>query len=178
EQRRRAKAANFAIIYGTTPYGLSDQIGAPVWEATQMIQNFYKSYPAVSSYLQSIISQVEHCGFVTTMFGRRRYLRDIVDPNYAKREAARRAALNAPVQGSAADIIKIAMLNVAKYLKEKGLKTKMVLQIHDELLFDVPEEEMEFVKDELANIMVSAVKLPVKLEVEGGYGRTWYEAKD
>ena len=112
------------------------------------------------------------------MFGRRRYLREITDPNYAKREAARRAALNAPVQGSAADLIKIAMLRVDEFLKKGGYKTKMVLQIHDELLFAMPEEEKEALIPQIERLMVEAVDLPVRLTVEHAAGRTWYDAKD
>jgi DNA polymerase-1 len=111
------------------------------------------------------------------MFGRRRYLRDITDPNYAKREAAKRQALNAPVQGSAADLIKIAMLHIDRFLEEGGYKTKMVLQIHDELLFKVPADE-EWIVEKLQDLMVNAVTLPVKLTAEGSLGETWYDAKD
>ena len=112
------------------------------------------------------------------MFGRRRYLREINDSNYMKREAARRAALNAPVQGSAADLIKLAMVQVDRFLSENKLKTKMVLQIHDELLFRVPKDELDFVKENVTKIMENAIKLPVKLTVEAGVGHSWYEAKD
>ena len=112
------------------------------------------------------------------MFGRRRYLREINDPNFVKREAARRAALNAPVQGSAADLIKIAMVRINQFLEEKNLKSKMVLQIHDELIFAVPKEELDFMKENISKIMTSAVSLPVKLTVEAGIGHSWYDAKD
>lgn len=176
--RRRAKAVNFAIIYGTTVYGLADQIGGTTKEAQDIIRNFYLAYPEVGNYLNSIINDVEHNGFVTTMFGRRRYLRDITDTNYAKREAAKRAALNAPVQGSAADLIKIAMLHIERFLKEGHYKTKMVLQIHDELLFKVPDEEASIVTDKLKDLMIHAVDLPVKLTVEGGIAKTWYDTKN
>lgn len=176
--RRRAKAVNFAIIYGTTVYGLADQIGGTTKEAQDIIRNFYLAYPEVGNYLNSIINDVEHNGFVTTMFGRRRYLRDITDTNYAKREAAKRAALNAPVQGSAADLIKIAMLHIDRFLKDGHFKTKMVLQIHDELLFKVPDEEASIVTDKLKDLMIHAVDLPVKLTVEGGIAKTWYDTKN
>ena len=176
--RRRAKAVNFAIIYGTTPFGLADQIEGTPKEAAEIIRNFYLHYPEVGKYLDSIIKDVESTGYVTTMFGRRRYLRDITDANYSKREAARRAALNAPVQGSAADLIKIAMIKIDKFLKENHYQTKMVLQIHDELLFKVPDTELEEVYPKLKEIMEHAVELPVKLEVEGAAGESWYSAKD
>ena len=112
------------------------------------------------------------------MFGRRRYLREVTDPNYAKREAARRAALNAPVQGSAADLIKIAMLKVDQLLREGGYKSKMVLQIHDELLFKVYDDEKDELMPKIEKIMVECVELPVRLTVESSIGKTWYDAKD
>jgi len=177
-QRRKAKAVNFAIIYGTTIYGLAEQIQTSPKEAGEIINNFYSSYPELRDYLDSIIDSVERQGYVTTMFGRRRYLRDITDPNYNKREAAKRAALNAPVQGSAADLIKIAMLKVAAFLKENSYKTRMVLQIHDELIFKVPDDEINLVLPKIKDIMEHAVDLPVKLTVEPGIGKTWYDAKE
>lgn len=176
-ERRRAKAVNFAIIYGTTPFGLAEQIEGTPYEAKQIIESFYLAYPEIGAYLRSIIASVERKGYVETMFGRRRYLRDITDGNYMKREAAKRQALNAPVQGSAADMIKIAMLHVDSYLKEGGYESKMVLQIHDELLFKIKKGE-EFLIDKLKALMEEAVSLPVKLTVEGGLGGSWYEAKD
>jgi DNA polymerase I len=177
-QRRRAKAVNFAIIYGTTVYGLADQIGGTAKEASEIIKSFYIAYPEVGAFLNETIHDAETKGYVTTMFGRRRYLRDVNDPNYAKREAARRAALNAPVQGSAADLIKIAMVKISKFLADGHYKTKMVLQIHDELIFAGPKEELEALEKPLGELMTHAVDLPVKLTVEGGIARTWFEAKD
>ncbi len=176
--RRRAKAVNFAIIYGVTPFGLAEQIGGTPGEAVELIASFKAHYPEVDRYLQSVLSDVERQGYVTTMFGRRRYLREASDANYAKREAARRAALNAPVQGTAADLIKIAMLKVDEMLTKGGYKTKMVLQIHDELLFAIPKDEEEELLPKIEAIMVSCVDLPVKLTVESSVGKTWYEAKD
>lgn len=176
--RRKAKAVNFAIIYGTTVYGLAQQIEGTAAEAQDIIRNFYITYPEVGTYLNEVIHDAETKGYVTTMFGRRRYLREVNDPSYAKREAARRAALNAPVQGSAADLIKIAMVKVDRFLNENKMRTKMVLQIHDELIFQAPDEEVETIKDKIASIMVNAVSLPVKLTVEVGIGKSWYDAKD
>ena len=176
--RRKAKAVNFAIIYGVTPFGLAEQIGSYPKEAAELISSFKTHYPEIEAYLQSILKEVEEKGYVKTMFGRRRYLRDVTDANYAKREAARRAALNAPVQGSAADLIKVAMIKVDKALREGGYKTKMVLQIHDELLFAMPKEEVDTLCPIIEKIMTEAVALPVKLTVDGSYGRTWYDAKD
>ncbi|MCR5348528.1 MAG: DNA polymerase I [Bacilli bacterium] len=177
-QRRRAKAVNFAIIYGVTPFGLAEQIEGTPAEAIRLIQSFKQHYPEVDAYLQSVLSDVEKKGYVTTMFGRRRYLPGVTDPNYAKREAARRQALNAPVQGSAADLIKIAMLRIDEMLRNGGYKTKMVLQIHDELIFAIPSEEKEELLPKIEKIMDEAVELPVRLIVESSIGKTWYEAKD
>lgn len=176
--RRKAKAVNFAIIYGTTVYGLAQQIGGTEKEAQEIIKTFYLSYPEVGAYLNATIRDAETKGYVTTMFGRRRYLREVNDPNYARREAARRAALNAPVQGSAADLIKIAMVKIDEYLAKKGSKAKLVLQIHDELLFKVPDDEAKDLVPALSSIMTGCVELPVKLTVEAGIGKTWFDAKD
>lgn len=176
-ERRRAKAVNFAIIYGTSDFGLSQQIGDSPKEARRIIESFYSSYPEVKAFLEKVTHEATSHGYVTTMFGRRRYLREINDPSFIKREAARRAALNAPVQGSAADLIKIAMVKIDQYLQEKKRKTKMVLQIHDELIFAVPVDELETVEKDIQFIMENAVPLPVKLTAEVGIGKNWYEAK-
>lgn len=176
-ERRRAKAVNFAIIYGTSDFGLSQQIGDTPKEAHRIIESFYSSYPEVKEFLAKIIQEATTKGYVTTMFGRRRYLRDINDSNYVKREAAKRAALNAPVQGSAADLIKIAMVKIDDYLSKNKLRTKMVLQIHDELIFAVPVDELDKVEKDIKDIMENAVPLSVKLTAEAGVGKNWYEAK-
>ena len=176
-ERRRAKAVNFGIIYGISDWGLSEQIDCSVKEARDIIDEFYNAYPEIGTYFQKITSEVTKKGYVTTLLGRRRYLREVHDANYQVREFARRAAMNAPIQGTAADLIKIAMIKVDEALKEKKLKTKLILQIHDELLFKVPEEEKEIVLPLIKEIMEHALDLDVKLEVDGGFGHTWYDAK-
>ena len=176
-QRRRAKAVNFGIIYGISDWGLADQIGIPVKEAKEIIQNFYNIYPEVGQYFKNVVDEVFVKNYVTTMLGRRRYLREMNDANYQVREFARRAAMNAPIQGTAADLIKIAMIKVNQALEEKGLKTKLILQIHDELLFKVPNEEKGIVLPLVKDIMEHALELDVRLEVDGGYGHTWYDCK-
>ncbi len=176
-ERRRAKAVNFGIIYGISDWGLSEQIDCSVKEAKAIIDEFYNAYPEIGQYFQKITSEVTKNGYVTTLLGRRRYLREVHDANYQVREFARRAAMNAPIQGTAADLIKIAMIKVDKALEEKHLKTKLILQIHDELLFKVPEEEKDIVLPLIKDIMEHALKLDVKLEVDGGFGHTWYDAK-
>lgn len=178
ELRRKAKAVNFAIIYGTTPFGLSEQIEGTPAEASRIIASFYASYPEIAKYLEKIIEEVNAQGYVTTMFGRRRYLPDIKDSNYVKREAAKRAALNAPIQGSAADLIKVAMLKADEVLSKGNYRSKMVLQIHDELLFALLDEEAEELMPKLQEAMEKAIDFPVKLSVEGSLGPTWFDAKD
>lgn len=177
-ERRRAKAINFAIIYGTTIYGLSEQLGSTPKEAAAFIDSFYEAYPELRLFLDGILKEVEEKGYVSTLFKRRRYLPDITDRNYAKREAARRAALNAPIQGTAADLIKIAMIRIDEYLKKSSHKCKMVLQIHDELIFALPKEEVPTLLPLLKSIMETAVELKVPLVADGGYGHSWYEAKE
>lgn len=176
-QRRRAKAVNFGIIYGISDWGLSEQIGVSVKEAKSIISSFYEAYPEIGEYFRKITTDVVKNGYVTTLLGRRRYLREVHDANYQVREFARRAAMNAPIQGTAADLIKIAMIKVNKALKENHLKSKLILQIHDELLFKVPEDEKDKVYSLVKNIMEHAMDLPTKLEVDGGFGHTWYDAK-
>ena len=175
--RRRAKAVNFAIIYGTTAFGLSAQIGCTPKQASELISEFYRHYPEIDSYLHSVIEKAERDGFVSTILGRRRYLNEVNSNNYATRETAKRAALNAPVQGSAADLMKVAMIKVADYLKEHRCKTKMVLQIHDELLFALDKDEEAYLPEVLKSIMENALPLPVKIKAEIGIGDNYDEAK-
>ena len=178
ELRRRAKAINFAIIYGTTPFGLAEQIGCSPREASQVIESFYATYPEIKLYLEQTIEHAQKKGYVETILGRRRYLRDLTDPSYMKREAAKRAALNAPVQGSAADLIKTAMLSISSFLKKGEYKTKMVLQIHDELIFSGPKDELETLRPILSDLMTKALTLSVPLTVDGKIAKSWYELKD
>ncbi|MDY6276777.1 MAG: DNA polymerase, partial [Bacilli bacterium] len=176
-QRRKAKAVNFGIIYGISDWGLADQVGMSVKEAKAVIDRFYETYPEVGEYFRKVVEEVTEKNYVTTLLGRRRYLREVNDTNYQVREFARRAAMNAPIQGTAADLIKVAMIAVDKALEERKLKTKLILQIHDELLFKVPNDEKDIVYPLVKSIMENALKLDVKLEVDGGYGRTWYDCK-
>ncbi|MCR5333165.1 MAG: DNA polymerase I [Bacilli bacterium] len=177
DERRKAKAVNFGIIYGISDWGLAEQIESSPKVAKQIIDSFYQAYPEVGEYFRNISNEVVKNGYVTTLLGRRRYLREVHDSNYQVREFARRAAMNAPIQGTAADLIKIAMIKVDKALKENNLESKMILQIHDELLFKVPSKEKEKVLSLVKDIMENALDLDVKLEVDGGYGRTWYDCK-
>ena len=176
-QRRKAKAVNFGIIYGISDWGLSEQLEIPVNESREIINSFYKAFPEVNEFFKDLLSKAMENGYVSTMLGRRRYLRELHDSNYQVREFAKRAAMNAPIQGSAADLIKIAMIRTEKALKDAGLKTKMVLQIHDELIFKVPKEEKERAYEIVKSIMTSAMDLSVPLEVDGGFGLSWYDCK-
>ena len=176
-QRRKAKAVNFGIIYGISDWGLSDQLEIPLAESRAIISNFYNAFPEVNDFFKNIVAEALKNGYVSTMMGRRRYLRELHDSNYQVREFAKRAAMNAPIQGSAADLIKLAMINVEKALKDAKLKTKMVLQIHDELIFKVPKEEKEIAYQIVKEQMTHAMNLSVPLEVDGGFGLSWYDCK-
>ena len=176
-QRRRAKTVNFGIVYGISDWGLAEQLEIGPKEAREIINNFYASYPEVANFFQKIVSDALKDGYVSTLLGRRRYLRELHDSNYNTREFAKRAAMNAPIQGTAADLIKIAMIEVNKALKEGGFASKMVLQIHDELILKVPQNEKEAVYKLVKETMEHAMKLDVPLLVDGGFGHDWYDAK-
>lgn len=175
EQRSHAKTVNFGIIYGVSAFGLSEQTGLSRAESKQLIDAYYETYPILKKYMEAQIQTARDQGFVETILGRRRYLKDINSRNAVVRSHAERNAVNAPIQGSAADIIKIAMINLQKKLKE-NFKTKMLLQVHDELVFDVPNDELEIIKPIIKQTMESAVKMQVPLEVEIGVGQNWLEA--
>ncbi len=175
--RRKAKAVNFGIVYGISSWGLSNQIGVTPKEASNIINAFYSTYPEIGNFLRSTIEELEKNGYVKTMFGRKRYIREIFDSNYAVREFAKRAAMNAPIQGTAADLIKLAMIKVASEIKSHNLKSVLVSQIHDELIFKVYNDEIEELTAIVKDCMEHVVSLNVKLEVDGGVAKTWYDAK-
>ena len=175
--RRKAKAVNFGIVYGISDWGLSEQLDISPREAKEIIEKFYQNYPEIASYRESIIDSVGKNSYVTTLSGRRRYLSEINDEKYQVREFAKRAATNAPIQGTAADLIKIAMIKVDEFLERNALKSKLVLQIHDELVFKVHVDEKDFVIKNVKEIMENALPLAVKMHVEYNVGRTWFEAK-
>lgn len=175
EQRSQAKTVNFGIIYGVSAFGLAEQTGLSRKEAKELIDAYYETYPVLKQYMEDQIQKAREQGFVETIFGRRRYLKDINSRNHVVKSHAERNAVNAPIQGSAADIIKIAMINLQKELKN-SFKTKMLLQIHDELIFDVPKDELEKMKPLIKNTMESAIKLSVPLIVDIGVGDNWLEA--
>ncbi len=176
EMRSNAKSANFGIIYGISAFGLSENLGISRSEAKQLIDGYFKTYPAVKDYMKANVDFARKHTYVETIFGRKRYLKDINSANSMVRSAAERNAINAPVQGTAADIIKIAMIKCAILLKENNLKTKMLLQVHDELVFDVPKEELKKVKILISEAMEHSAQLSVKLIVETGTGQNWLDA--
>ena len=176
EQRRRAKTANFGIIYGISVFGLSQRLAIPRSEAKTLIDGYFSTYPGVREYMESAISQAKQSGFVTTIFGRRRLLPDINSGNATVRGLAERNAVNAPIQGSAADIMKIAMVRVARRFEQENLKSKLILQVHDELIVDALKSELPRVEQILKTEMESAAKLAVPLTVEVGVGENWLDA--
>ena len=175
--RRQAKAVNFGIIYGISEFGLAKNIGVDVKTARDYIATYFKRYTAVKEYMDGNVEFAKKHGFVATLTGRKRYIKEINSTNYNLRQFGERAAMNMPLQGSSADIIKIAMVNIYNRLKKEGLKTKLILQVHDELVLDAPKEEKEIATKILKEEMENAVKLRVPLTVDVHSGDNWYEAK-
>ncbi|WP_251716950.1 DNA polymerase I [Lactobacillus agrestimuris] len=175
--RRHAKAVNFGIVYGISDYGLAKNLGISRKQAKEFIDNYFEQYPEIRTYMDKAVKEAREKGYAETIMHRRRYLPDIHAKNFNVRSFAERTAINSPIQGSAADIIKIAMINMQKKLDEMHLKSKMVLQVHDELIFDVPKDELETMKKIVPEVMQSAVKLDVPLVADSGWGHTWYDAK-
>jgi len=176
EMRSRAKTANFGIIYGISSYGLSERLTIGRQEAKELIDGYFRSYPAVKIYMDDSIKSAREKGFVTTMFGRRRYLRDINSRNQVVRGNAERNAINAPIQGAAADVIKIAMIRIHERLRKENFNSKMILQVHDELIFEAPENEVERLREMVISEMSGAAQLDVPLKVDWGLGKNWAEA--
>ncbi|WP_088006621.1 DNA polymerase I [Indiicoccus explosivorum] len=175
--RRVAKAVNFGIVYGISEYGLSESLKITRKEAGEFIDRYLSSFPGVRKYMEEIVKQAKKDGYVTTLMNRRRYLPEINSSNFNMRSFAERTAMNTPIQGSAADIIKKAMLDMAGALEREGLKTRLLLQVHDELIFEAPPEEVEILKTLVPEMMESAVALNVPLKVDFAYGDTWFDTK-
>jgi DNA polymerase-1 len=176
EQRRNAKAVNFGIIYGQSAFGLSQSLGIPRKEASDIIEQYFVQFAGIKNYMSETMNFARENGYVKTLMGRRRYLRDINSANATVRGFAERNAINAPIQGSAADMIKIAMINIHREFKAQKLDTRMTMQVHDELVFDVPKHEVEIVKPIIAHHMKTAIKTEVPIMVEMGTGANWLEA--
>ncbi|MCI9081970.1 MAG: DNA polymerase I [Lachnospiraceae bacterium] len=175
-QRRNAKAVNFGIVYGISSFGLSQDLSISTKEAAAYIQSYFETYPGVKQFLDQQVKQAKEQGYVTTMFGRKRPVPELSSGNFTQRSFGERVAMNSPIQGTAADIIKIAMIRVSQSLKEQNLRSKLILQVHDELLVETWEDEIEQVKDILKRDMESAAQLSVKLEIDMKQGKDWYEA--
>lgn len=176
DMRNKAKMVNFGIIYGITPFGLAQRTGLSRSEAGEIIRQYFMQYPRIRDYIDNQIAFARAHGYVETLFGRRRYLRDINSANPTVRGFAERNAINAPLQGTAADIIKIAMIRIFRALKEKGFRTRLVLQVHDELVLDGPDSEMDAVEKLVVDLMQTACSLRVPLVAQAGRGRNWLEA--
>ena len=177
EMRRAAKAVNFGIVYGISDYGLSQNLDITRKEAATFIENYLNSFPGVKGYMDEIIYEAKQKGYVTTILNRRRYLPEITSSNFNLRSFAERTAMNTPIQGSAADIIKKAMIDMAKRLKAENMQTKMLLQVHDELIFEAPPEEIALLEKIVPEVMENAIKLIVPLKVDYAFGSSWYDTK-
>ncbi len=175
--RRHAKAVNFGIVYGISDYGLSQSLDISRKEAGEFIKKYLESFPGVKEYMDDIVQDAKQKGYVTTLMNRRRYLPEITSRNFNLRSFAERTAMNTPIQGSAADIIKKAMIDMAARLKEENLQSRLLLQVHDELIFEAPEDEIEILKKIVPDVMENAMELEVPLKVDYSYGQTWYDAK-
>ena len=176
-QRRNAKAVNFGIVYGISSFGLSQDLSITKKEASAYIEQYFETYPKVKEFLDNLVAQAKERGYAVTMFGRRRPIPELSSNVFMQRSFGERIAMNSPIQGTAADIIKIAMLNVWRALKENNMKSRLVLQVHDELLIETAKGEEEQVRRIMEEGMSSAAALSVKLEIDLHTGDNWYEAK-
>ncbi len=176
DQRRKAKEVNFGIMYGMGAYGLSQRLGITPEEGEAFIQAYFASYPGVQAFMQNTIKEAHEKGYVTTLLNRRRYLPEINSDNRNVREFAERTAVNTPIQGSAADLIKVAMIHIQRRLDEENLKSKMILQVHDELVFEVPKDELEIMQKLVRTEMESAIHLDVPIKIDMGVGANWLDA--
>lgn len=177
DMREQAKAVNFGIVYGISDYGLSQNLGITRKEAKAFIDKYFEVYPGVKAYMDEIVQEAKHDGFVTTLMNRRRYLPDITSRNFNQRSFAERTAMNTPIQGSAADIIKKAMIDLDYELKEEKLSARILLQVHDELILEAPESELETLKQLVPEIMEQTVSLTVPLKVDYTFGKSWFDAQ-
>jgi DNA polymerase-1 len=174
--RRIAKTVNFGVIYGISPFGLSETLSISGEDARQYIEQYFQRHPGVKSYVDKSISDARRNGYVSTLFGRKRAIPEIVSKNSAVRQQGERFAMNSPIQGTAADIIKIAMINIDAMLRGKHMRAKMILQVHDELLFELPPEELGVVTDVVRQEMEGVIELSVPLKVDIHSGNNWAEA--
>lgn len=176
QMRGEAKAVNFGIVYGISDYGLATNIKTSRKKAKEYIEKYFETYPKIKEYMDNSISSCKEKGYVETLWGRRRYVPEIKSNNYNVRQFGERVAMNAPIQGTAADIIKIAMVNIENELEERKLQSKLILQVHDELVIETKQEELDVVKELLIRNMQNVVKMSVPLQVDANYGKTWFDA--
>jgi DNA polymerase-1 len=176
EQRRYAKVINFGLIYGMSAFGLAGNLGIDRTAAASYMDRYFSRYPGVAQYMERTRNEARERGYVETVFGRRLWLPDIRSSNQARRQGAERQAINAPMQGTAADLIKLAMIAVQDWLEREKLATKLIMQVHDELVLEVPEGELERVKPNVERLMIGVAKLDVPLVVDAGVGMNWEEA--
>jgi DNA polymerase I len=176
EQRRVAKTINFGLIYGMSAFGLAKQLGLERGAAQNYIDRYFARYPGVATYMESTRAAAKERGFVETVFGRRLYLPEIRSSNGARRQGAERAAINAPMQGTAADLIKLAMLAVQNWLDEENLRSRLIMQVHDELVLEVPQGELNRIRAKLPELMCGVAELAVPLKVDVGSGANWEAA--
>ncbi len=176
EMRRTAKAVNFGIIYGQSPFGLSASLGVSMIEAKRYIDLYFEHYYGVKQFIEETLKTASEKGYVTTLFQRRRQIGDLSNPNSHKRGMGERMAMNTPIQGSAADIIKLAMIAIWRWMREEKLASKMTLQVHDELIFEVPLDEVDLMKEQVVSLMEGVVTLKIPLTVDIGMGQNWSEA--
>ena len=175
--RRQAKAVNFGILYGISSYGLAEDLGITVKEAKEFIERYFDTYKGIKIYMDKAIKEAYQKGYVTTIMNRKRKIEELSNTNYIIRNQGERMALNTPIQGSSADILKKAMIDIYKKFDENNIKSKMLLQVHDELIFNVLKDEEEIVKKIVDDCMDNAYKLDVPLKVDIEVGKNWYEAK-
>jgi DNA polymerase-1 len=175
--RRNAKAVNFGVVYGISDFGLSNNLGISRKEAKAYIETYFERYPGIKDYMERVVREARDKGYVETLFKRRREIPDINSRNFNVRGFAERTAINSPIQGSAADILKIAMIHLDQALEAGAYKTKMLLQVHDEIVLQVPSDELAAIKELVKETMESAIELAVPLEADENEGKTWYEAK-
>ena len=177
EQRSSAKAVNFGIVYGISDFGLGEQLGISRKKAKQYIDQYLEQYSGIKEFMNDVVEKAKETGYVETLFKRRRYIPELKSNNYMVRQFGQRAAMNTPIQGTAADIMKIAMINVLKELKNRNMKSKIVLQVHDEMMIEATLDEVDEVKDLLKKCMESAIKLNVPLIAEVSEATNWYDCK-
>ncbi|MEM8967504.1 MAG: DNA polymerase I [Bacteroidota bacterium] len=176
DMRRKAKTANFGIIYGVSAFGLAQRLSIPRSEASAIIKSYFEQFPSVRQYMDKVIQQAREAGYVETVLGRKRYLRDINSRNPTLRGYSERNAINAPIQGTAADMIKIAMVDIAEWMRKEKLQSRMILQVHDELVFDAHRDEQEKLQEKISELMIDALPLDVPMEVGTGLGENWLQA--